>query len=100
MKKISGTVLIVLGILTIIVAEAWCWYISMLIIYAELGFLGFVLATVLFPAVVVITPFYAGLVHGYWFPLILAYGGGFTGFILFAIGDYLGESSRLRKRAL
>jgi hypothetical protein len=48
---------------------------DLLAIYLTFGGLGVLLGIVLAPIVFVIDPWYAGLAHGFWWPLIVEYGG-------------------------
>jgi len=57
------------------------------IISTELGFLGMVIALVLFPISLYAAPWYAVLVHGNWAPMAIVYGSGITAAVLYAIGS-------------
>ena len=70
----AGTLGIVGGILLF----AWLvasFVLYLLAIYLTFGGLAVLLGIVLAPIVFVIAPWYAGLAHGFWWPLIVEYGG-------------------------
>jgi hypothetical protein len=70
----AGTLGIVGGILLF----AWLvasFVLDLLAVYLTFGGLGVLLGIVLAPIVFVIAPWCAGLAHGFWWPLIVEYGG-------------------------
>ncbi len=69
------------------VAGLWGFFISLGIIRDAWGFFGAVLAFILAPFTLTLAPWYAGFAHGNWFPVLLVYGGGIAGTVLFAIGS-------------
>ena len=67
-----------LGIVGVILFFAWLiasFVLDLLAIYLTFGGLAVLLGIVLAPIVFVIAPWYAGLAHGFWWPLIVEYGG-------------------------
>jgi len=69
-----------------IVAGLWGFIICLGIVADALGFVGTVIAFVLFPVTFAAAPWYAALAYGNWFPLILVYGGGIGASVLYGIG--------------
>ena len=67
----------------------WAFYLDIQILWAITGPLVGIAAIVLGPVTHVIAPLYAGLAWGYWFPTLLAYGGGFLGFAMISAGSAL-----------
>jgi hypothetical protein len=57
------------------------------IAFAIFGFWGFVIGLFVAPITFIAAPWYAGLVLGNWFPLLIGYGGGIVALILFGIGS-------------
>jgi len=67
-----------LRIVGVILFFAWLiasWIVDLLAVYLTFGGLAVLLGIVLAPIVFVIAPWYAGLAHGFWWPLIVEYGG-------------------------
>lgn len=81
-----GLVFKVLAILIFALGGVWGTLICLKIVTDALGFIGGVIAFFLFPITVVFAPFYAGLAHENWFPLILVYGTGISGSVLYGLG--------------
>jgi len=80
-----------LGYVVFAVTGIWSFILELWIIYVAGGFGGFVLAFFLGPVTFALAPFYAGIAWGYWFPLVLGYGGGIVAWGLIAAGSVLGE---------
>ncbi|WP_448576206.1 hypothetical protein [Thermomicrobium sp.] len=58
-------------------------------IYLTFGGFGVLLGIVLAPIVFVIAPWYAGVAHGFWWPLIVEYGGLIVFGLVFGLGEKL-----------
>ncbi|MCS7051282.1 MAG: hypothetical protein NZL87_06685 [Thermomicrobium sp.] len=59
---------------------ALCWFLASAVldlyaVWIAFGGLGLVLGLTIAPITFVIAPFYAALVHGFWWPLVVEYGG-------------------------
>jgi len=65
------------------------WIVDLLAVYLTFGSLGVLLGIVLAPIVFVIAPWYAGLAHGFWWPLIREYGGLIVLALLFFLTEKL-----------
>jgi hypothetical protein len=80
-----------LGYLVFAVTGILSFILELKIIYMAGGFGGFVLAFLLGPITLALAPFYAGIAWGYWFPLILGYGGGIVAFGFIAAGGAIAQ---------
>lgn len=81
-----------LGIVGVILFFAWLiasWIVDLLAGYLTFGGLGVLLGIVLAPIVFVIDPWYAGLAHGFWWPLIVEYGGLIVLGLVFGLAEKL-----------
>lgn len=83
-----------LGYAAFAVTGIWSFILELQIIFMASGFGGLVLALFLGPITFALAPFYAGIAWGYWFPLILGYGGGIAAFGLIAAGNAIEERGR------
>lgn len=75
------------GFLIWLVAGFWGLWISASIVHDIGGSVLVVISLLLAPFLLGLAPWYAGLFLGDWFPLLLIYGGGIAGMVLFAIGS-------------
>lgn len=82
-----GMIFKVPGILIFVLGGLWGTFICLKIVIDALGFIGGLIAFFALPITLVFAPFYVGLKYDNWFPLILIYGTGMIGTILFAIGS-------------
>lgn len=75
------------GMLIYFVCGIWGAIICFQIIAENFGTIMAIISLILAPALLGLAPWYAGLFHGDWFPLLLIYGGGIVGTGLVAIGS-------------
>lgn len=75
------------GFLIWLVAGLWGLWICASIVYSIGGSILVIFSLLLAPFLLGLAPWYAGLALGDWYPLMLVYGGGFAGMILFGIGS-------------
>jgi hypothetical protein len=87
MRNSLGSILKVLGYIIFAIFGLWSFIIDLTIVYQAAGFWGFVIAFVLFPITFAVAPWYALIIQGNWFPLVIGYGGGIVAVILFYIGS-------------
>ena len=81
-----------LGIAGGILLFAWLvasFVLDLYAIYLTFGGFGVFLGIVLAPIVFVIAPWYAGFAHGFWWPLIVEYGGLIVFGLVFGLGEKL-----------
>lgn len=76
-----------LAIIIYTVAGLWGLAISLGIISDHFGFIGGIIAFFIAPVTLSIAPWYEGIANSNWFPLILIYGGGIAGYILYTVGS-------------
>ena len=81
-----GTLFKAPGILIYVMGGLWGLVLTMQIVYSALGGVATFLSLFVFPAVLYLAPWYAGLAHGDWFPLLVTYGSGVAAWILFVVG--------------
>lgn len=93
MKGFFGTALIVLGVGSLVVLGFWGLILDLRVLHAIGGFWLALAGFILFPAMLIFAPFYAGAVYGYWEPLIVTIAGAVCSWPLIAAGGHL-----LRKR--
>ena len=86
MRKYLGVILSIAGVIVFVVCFLWSLYLDFKIIGADVGTWGVVIGVLILPITLVIAPLYVAVVHGFWFPVILAYGGGTSGAALYTIG--------------
>lgn len=79
------------GVLIYIVAGIWGLFICFGIVQSALGTVVAFLSLVVAPFLLGLAPWYAGIAKGDWFPVLLVYGGGILGSILFAIGNAIDD---------
>lgn len=84
-----GLIFKVPGYIIYLVAGIWGMFISLGIVVDNVGFIGGMIAFILFPFTLAFAPLYAALADGNWFPLILIYGGGICATVLIAIGMFI-----------
>lgn len=70
-----------------LVGGLWGFFISLKIVFANLGFIGGAIAFFLAPFTLALAPWYEVFVHSNWFPVILVYGSGVFATILYTIGS-------------
>jgi len=68
------------------VAGLWGFFISLGIVVDNLGFIGGAIAFMFAPVTLAFAPWYEAIAHSNWFPVLLVYGGGIAGSILYGIG--------------
>lgn len=71
------------------VCGLWGFFLSLGIVVDQLGFIGGAIAFMLAPVTLAFAPWYEALANSNWFPVMLVYGGGITGFALFFIGTLI-----------
>lgn len=76
-----------LGIGIIIMGALYGVVLSWQLLYANYGTVGAVAGLVAAPVLVVLVPWYALFVGGFWFPLVFTYGCGIVGGWLYSAGD-------------
>lgn len=88
-----GIIFIGPGGLIYIITAFWGDFICERVVAETLGTSVFieVISVVLTPFLLMLAPWYEGLVHGDWFPLLLVYGGGILGLVLIGIGLMINE---------
>jgi len=89
--KVLSYLLLSAGILIWGGAGLWGFFIELAIVNQAAGFWGVVIGIFILPVTLFAAPFYALVAQGTWFPLILIYGGGFTGLCLFGAGSFIKE---------
>ena len=96
-----GIVLKAPGFLIWFVCGIWGAFICFGIVQDALGTIVAVFGLFVFPALFSLAPIYAGIGLGDWFPLMLVYGGGIAGMVLFGIGAAIdGESDKASSGSL
>jgi hypothetical protein len=79
--------------LVAVVCGPWGLFLDLAIVHRAAGFLGVVVGSVLFPVTFAVAPWYAGVAWGYWFPLLISYGGAIVTTLLVGLGSVIaGES--------
>ncbi len=78
--KVPGFIIYFLGGL-------WGLFICLGLVHAKLGVIGVIVGLFLFPFVVYLAPWYAGLVDSNWLPVMVVYGSGISAIVLIAIGS-------------
>jgi len=81
-----GLIFRILGIIGMIIFGIWSFIIAAGIVIEAVGLWGVVVGIFFAPIILVAAPWYALVVYGTWFPLIITYGGGIISFVLFIIG--------------
>lgn len=76
-----------IGILVWVVGGLWGFVLCLAIVEEVLGFFGVVLGFVFFPVLFIAAPWYALVAWGNAFPLVVCYGGGIGGPLLFGLGS-------------
>jgi hypothetical protein len=82
-----GNIFKILGGIAFAIFGFWGFILELKIIGQVAGFWGFVIGLFVAPITFIAAPWYAGLVLGNWFPLLIGYGGGIVALILFGIGS-------------
>lgn len=75
--------------ITFAVSGLWGAIISLGIVVDNLGFIGGILAFVLFPAALTFAPLYEGLANSNWFPVMIVYGGMAVAMALYFVGHLI-----------
>lgn len=70
-----------------IVTSIWSLFITFGIVADHLGRIVAIIGLVIFPALLYLAPFYAGIAEGNWFPLALSFGGTIAAGALMTIGQ-------------
>lgn len=98
MKKILKSFLFIVSCILFVVGfSIWiftgiCGFIIELRIVNEAaGFWGIVIAFTILPLTLAATPFYAGIAHGNWFPLVLIGGGALSAAFIYGCGMIIRE---------
>lgn len=91
MRDSIGTIFKVLGGIVFAIFGLWAFFLDLTIIGQAAGFWGFVIGFFVAPITFVAAPWYAGLVLGNWFPLLIGYGGGIVALIFFGIGSAIAD---------
>ena len=86
-RRILGTLILVLGIVLWIIAGIGGLICSGFIVMEIAGFWGLVIGGTILPVTFTVAPWYALLEWGSPIPLIISYGGGIAGFVMFTIGS-------------
>ncbi len=87
MRNILGSIFNVLGVIIWVIFGLWGFIIEVAIVNQVAGFWGLVVAFMLLPITLAVTPWYALVAWGNWFPLVIVYGGGIVGTLFFGIGS-------------
>ena len=82
-----GAVFKIPAFLIYVIGGIWGFILCAGIIHVKFGFLGALVAFIIFPFTFALVPWYAGIADGNWFPLALNYGSVLAGGVLFAIGS-------------
>lgn len=61
------------------------------IIWYEWGYRGLVIAFIAYPLAFFATPIFSVIKYGRWIPVLITYGGGLLGLILFGLGGEFGD---------
>ena len=69
------------------IAGVWGFFISLKIVFANLGFIGGAIAFMLAPFTLTVAPWYEAIAHSNWFPVMLVYGGGLCATVLYVVGS-------------
>ncbi len=77
------------AVLIFLICGLWSLSICFRIVEDTLGFLVAIFSLFVAPALIGIAPWYAGIIQGDWFPVVLTYGGGFLAYALFFIGGMI-----------
>lgn len=86
MRNIFGVIFMVLGGIMIVIVSLWGLISGLTILSHVAGFWGVVIGFISFPITIFVTPWYALIAGGAWFPLVVVYGGGILATTLFGIG--------------
>jgi hypothetical protein len=81
-----GLIFKIPGMIIYIIAGLWGLILCLGIISDNLGYIAGAIALLLLPATLTLAPWYEALANANWYPLVVVYGGGLTGSILFALG--------------
>lgn len=81
-----GIVLKAPGILIYVVAGFWGLGLCFRIVEHALGTVMAFVSLFVLPFLLTIAPWYEGFFHGDWFPMIVIYGGGIIGSVLYGLG--------------
>ena len=79
------------GMLIYFVCGIWGAITCFQIVAENFGNILAIISLILAPTLLGLAPWYAGLSHGDWFPLLLVYGGGIVGTVLVTIGSKIDE---------
>ena len=79
-------ILLGLGYIIWIISGFWGFCIELGIVHKLAGFGSVIIAIVLFPLTLIVTPIYAIIADANWLPFILIYGGTIVGVTFFSFG--------------
>jgi hypothetical protein len=82
-----GAIFKVPGYIVYFLGGLWGLFICLGIVKAKLGITGVIVGLFIFPVVVYVAPWWAGLVDGNWMPVMVVYGSGIVARILIRIGS-------------
>jgi len=89
MRKIVGGFFTVVGYIAIAAFGLWGLVIELAIIEHVAGFWGMVVGFMILPLMLTVTPLYALIAWGNWFPLLIVYGGGIFAFTMIGVGGLI-----------
>lgn len=85
-REKMGVIFKVPAVIVYIVAGLWGFVISLDIVTDLFGFIGGAIAFFFFPVALAFAPWYEALANSNWFPVLLVYGGGIGGALLYGLG--------------
>lgn len=97
MRIVVGRFFQVVGSACLLVGSIGGLILSLAVVVAAAGFWGIVLAFVLTPLTMVVAPWYALFAWGNLIPLVVSYGGLFSGYLLLFLGEKVIESKKVER---
>jgi len=89
MRHIVGGFFKLLGVIAFVIFGLWGFIIELAIVSYVAGFWGVVFGFIILPITFTITPWYALVAWGNWFPLLIVYGGWISATILYGTGSII-----------